>query len=235
MNNSDPLEKPSVVRYFRRFEWYCLVSILGAELAVAHCLPPTILSDWPVLDAIVDFVQHIAPVLSNITADSAPHPEAVRFYVVLTLFVMPIKAWLFYRWIKTPELGIRRFLVVSPLMDQMPAGSDYFMLEPLRRERGIAAKQQPRSLFSRLFWSTLILLLTAGMLWGILVFFRPPYEQQYSDGGAFLSLVSEGYGMWLSWTLQLITFESFCLAVSSFIVRDYLRVIGRAAGKLGGT
>jgi hypothetical protein len=228
MNNSADLEKPGAVRYFRRFEWYCLFSILGAELVLAHSLPPNILSDWPILGALVDLVQRIAPVLSNITVNSAPHPEAVRLYVVLTLFVMPIKAWLFYRWINAPDLGIRRFLVVSPLMDQMPASSDYFMLEPLRRERGIVIKQQPRSLVSRLFWSTLILLLTAGGLWMILQYFRPPAEQQYSDGGAFISLVSEGYSMWLSWTLQLITFESFCLAVSSFIVHDYLKILAKS-------
>ncbi|MFT4581432.1 MAG: hypothetical protein ACI915_000164 [Gammaproteobacteria bacterium] len=221
VNKPRSAKRPPSVRYFLRFEWYLLFSILAAELVLANSLPPNILTDWPTFEYLVDLVQHIAPVLGNITDETAAHPEAVRFYIVVTFFLMLIKAGLFFHWINSKHLGIYRFLVISPLIDTKPTGKDHFILEPLRRERGLAPQNKPRSMFSRVFWSSLILLFAIAMAWGILTFFSPPGPTTRGDGDEFRALVAEGFSMWSSWTVKLLTFESVLLAMSGCIVRDY--------------
>lgn len=221
MNNPPGATKSPSVRYFLRYEWYLLLSILAAELVLANSIPAKILTEWPPIGLLVDLVQHITPVLGKITNETADHPEAVRFYIVVTLFLMLIKAWLLFHWINCKHLGIYRFLVISPLVDKKPAGGDYFVLEPLRREKGLAPQNKPRSMFSRVFWSSLILSFTAALAWGILTFFPPPGPTTYGNGDEFRALVAEGFSMWSSWTLKLLTFESILLAISSSILRDY--------------
>jgi len=201
-------------------QWLLLFYLLVAELILAYSIPANILTQWVFLGALVNFMQNIAPVLGKITHETAEHPDAVRCYIFVTLALLPVKVWIFYQWLNSDRSGIYRYLVVSILTDQKPAEGDNFITDPLRQENQQPVKQKPRSLFSRLFWSTLILLFTVGECWVIYEYYTPDSSAFY-DQLDFRRLVSEGYSMWSDWALQDLTLTSFLLAVSLCILRDY--------------
>ncbi len=203
-----------------QYKWILLFYLLGAELILAYSLPENILSQWSILGGLADLMEKIAPVLGKITYETAARPEAVRCYLVLTISLMPVKVWIFYSWLNSDREGIYRYLVVSLLTDQRPAGGDNFITDPLRQEKCQPAQYKPRSLFSRLIWSTLILLLTIGSGWTVLEFGSPDSNTYYLQL-QFKKLVSGGYDMWSAWVIKRLTTTSFLLAVSICILRDH--------------
>ncbi len=213
-------------------KWLLLANLLAVELILAYVIPQDILSRLVVLGELVNFLQYIAPVLGKITTKTAEHPEVVRCYIFITLSIMPIKVWIFFSWLNSDRTGIYRYLVISPLTDQKPAEGDNFIMDPLRQERKQAAKNIPRSLFSRFVWSTLILLFTFGLMWLILEFYSAPDAPFSEGGGEFRALVSEGFSMWSEWSLKIVTFTSFFLAVSFCIFRDYVICFKRTYNKI---
>jgi hypothetical protein len=209
--------------------WWWIIYLLLAELWLAYAIPGNIFVKAPFLAALVELTQNVAPVLGKITDQTAERPDAVRLYVLLTLAVVPLKVCLFYYWLNSDRTGIYRHLVVTPLTNQQPSGTDNFVSEPLRVEKGKAPSQKPRSLFSRLVWSTLILALTVGGCWVALEFFDPSTS---SGRKHFRKLSAEGIAMWQEWTLELLTLTSFLLAISANILRDYGILLANLCGKL---
>ncbi len=219
--------------YNAKNRWLILFYLLVTELLLAYSIPANILTQLAFLGNLVDLLQSIAPVLGKITHKTAEHPEAVRCYIFITLSLMPIEVWVFYSWLNSDCIGIYRYLVISPLTDQKPAEGDNFITDPLRQERQQPAKQKPRSMLSRLFWSTLILLFTFGMCWGILEF-QSPDSSTYEGQQEFKNMVSEGFNMWSIWVFKLLTFTSFLLAVSICILRDYGLYFKQLYNKING-
>ena len=227
MSKPTTLENLRTVLRFVGFEWSLLLGIFILELKLAYALPGNILSMWPVFGSLVDLLEHGILVLSYITDETAKRPEAVRFYILFTLSLMPIKVWLFYRWLNRNPITVYRFHVITPLTDQQPASSDFLITESLREERGQVPRNRSRSLFSRLFWSTLILLLTAGSVVVLSMFEPTPTAVHWTGQDPFISVVSEGFGLWFEWAMTCVAFPSLMLAISSCIIRDYGIIIKR--------
>lgn len=199
--------------------WRWMVWILLFELWLAYSIPPMLLSDYPMLRWLVDALGQVAPVIGKIDGRFAAHPEAVRFYLALTLLLMAAKVAFFYIWLNSDRTGIYRYLVVSPLTSDKPMSGGEFITDPLHTKDKNPRPQKPRSMFSRVFWSILILGTTIGIAWATLDFGSPnSSNREVLD--TFRALGLEGMPMYWEWTIEHSLFLSFLLAVSISILRD---------------
>lgn len=208
-----------------------LITLILLELLLAYRIPPDLLSQSAMLAGLVNAVQGLAPVLGKVPQYSPENAEVIRLYMALTLLLVPFKVALFYLWLNSDRNGIYRFLVITPLTDTKPAGGDNFVTDPLRQERKEPPKAKRRSVFSRLFWSTLILLLTVGSGLAILISTDP----QSSNPKAvefYRDVAPAGLAMWFTWVIKNLSFWAFFLAVSASILKDYLILFGRGLAKL---
>jgi len=196
-----------------------LVYLLCAELLLAYIIPTNILSLVPALALMVDTISAFAPVINKIQPPYAPNPEPVKFYLAFTLLLFPLKVWFFYAWLNSDRVGLYQHLVVSSETEASPESPVDFVTEPMHQEKQTQTKQKPRSLFSRLFWSALILAISFGFMYALFVGVRPDMDTdtrityyRYGAGGIL---------MWAQWIVKNQLLSSFLLAVSFSVLRDY--------------
>ncbi|MDZ7750150.1 MAG: hypothetical protein U5S82_00475 [Gammaproteobacteria bacterium] len=212
----------------RRQPLCALLTLLLLELLLAYQVPGDLLTQSPMLARLVGLVEQLAPVIGKVSVYGSENGEVIRVYLALTLLVVPVKVWLFYLWLNSDRNGIYRYLVITPLTTTKPAGGDNFVTDPLRQARAREPETKPRSAFSRVFWSTLILLITSGIWWAILGSENTTSPQ--AKGLSFYKDIASGeFGMWFSWVLKYLIFASFLFAVSICILRDYMILLGRWA------
>jgi hypothetical protein len=198
--------------------WRWLVYLLLFELWLAHFIPPTVLTDFPVFNKIVEWMQPFAPVLGYI-GNKVTHPESVRFYVAVTLILFPLKVAYWYWWLNHDRLGGYAHLVISPLTDKTPASASDFIKEPLYRDGFTSRpKQKPRSMASRIIWSLLIVMFAGA---GMTVMLIAGSTNGLVSTKAYHAMSAGGAALWFSWSIKITTFAAFLVAVSFCIIRDY--------------
>lgn len=203
-----------------------LMALFVLELLLAYQVPADLLSQSPMLARLVGLMEQLAPVIGKVSLYGSENAEVIRVYLALTLLLVPIKVWLFYLWLNSDRNGIYRYLVVTPLTITKPAGGDNFVTDPLRQARAREPETKPRSVFSRVFWSTLILLITLGGWWVVLDSTSPNVSKSAAID-FYRELAPAGFAMWFHWAFKKVTFLSFLLAVCICILRDYVILLGR--------
>lgn len=196
-----------------------LIYILTAEYFIATNLSPTILTDYPILNSLVESMAFI-PAVHNFDK-IATHPEAVRFYIALAIFLIIPKSMSIYHWLRKNPIKELRQYVISPLTNTQPASTHQVATDSWMTEEQI--KQQPtkkRSMASRIFWSLMILLFTFGCSYIIYILGyggSQPYMQEVEKNIAVGGLV-----IWFQLSLKMTTFIGLLIAISAFVIKDYL-------------
>lgn len=206
--------------------WRWLIYILLFELWLAYSIPPTILSDVPLLKGLVDTMQLVISGLGYVTPERTLLPEAARLYLSVTFLLVIPKVLFFFYWLNSDRKGIYRHLVISPLTDQSPVNPGEFIIEPMQDGDKQPRQQKSRSMFSRILWSSLILALSLGVLWLIL----DPFTS--NDKTLYRSFMAGGYLMWFGWAVKFLTLASFYFAVCLCIGRDYYVFFSRTISNI---
>jgi hypothetical protein len=217
---STPLEINSIQDFLRwvfiesSAKW--LFMILLFEYIVAVNLSPTILTDYPIFNWVVEKLSFI-PAVHNFD-DIAVHPEAVRFYIVLTtILLIPKSASIYYTLAKKPITGMAAF-VITPYTITKPTEMTRMFVDSWKLPDNVTAgPQQPRSMFSRVFWSLAILIMCTGLVWAY----------HYGVAGHPLQMrdfpLLADNSLWLEFSTTAI-FSALLIAISSFIIKDYIRL-----------
>lgn len=203
----------------RKNVWALLWYILLVELGLAYLIPMDIISYISFIEVPINYMGTIFPTLGEISNDGIIINQHIRFYLFISLCLMPIKIWIFYNWLNSSQMGVYRFFVISPLTNEKPIKGENYVADPIRQINKHKAKNEPRSLASRFIWSSLILLFTAGCVWMIL----ETYSLNSADGIRLYKkqLLNGGLDLWFNWGLLKVLFTSLMLAISLCVLRDY--------------
>jgi hypothetical protein len=205
------------------FKWLFIESsarwlfyILGAEYVIATNLSPTILTDYPILNNLVESMAFI-PAVHNFDK-IATHPEAVRFYIALAILLVIPKSFAVYDWLKkNPNMWMRQF-IITPLTTSKPTSAQLATRLSKTEEEIAQMPTEPRSRASAIFWSLMILGFAAvaiGML----------FMEGFSKTSAFLQedykkIGMGGFSIWYEFSLRNATFTSLLLAISTVVIKD---------------
>lgn len=196
-----------------------LIYILAIEFFIATNTSPTILTDYPILNHLVESMAFI-PAIHNFDK-IATHPEAVRFYIALAILLVIPKSFAVYDWLKkNPNMWMRQF-IITPLTTTAPTSSQL----ATRLSKNEAEIEQlptlPRSRASAIFWSLMIL----GFALSISIVFvfdagRSTNDAHIQEG--INKIAKGGLFMWFEFSLMKSTFTSLLLAVSAVVLKDYI-------------
>lgn len=194
-----------------------LFIILAFEYLVAVNLSPTILTDYPLFNWIVESMAFI-PAIHNFD-EIAVHPEAVRFYIALVfLLLIPKSISIYYFLVRNPITGMATY-VITPYTATKPKNTRLITAH-LTKEEIDALPSVERSLFSRFFWSIMTLLFTYMML---VVIFMLGFESKSPTVQAMnISIASEEPDMWFQ-VSGFLTLSGLLLSISFFIIKDYIK------------
>jgi hypothetical protein len=216
-----PLDPPPPPRLDVRMKhvWQWFVGLHVFELVAALWLAESALARHPLVVKLVRAIDGIAPAVGNF--DSASHDvAAVRFFLALTLCLLPYKVLFWFLWLNSDRWANYRHFVVSPLTHDRPTTGD-FVQAPVAAERTDAPR---RSMLNRVVWSLLTLGMSAMGWW--LVF---DYGFEVRDSIDTLrrierrqqAIMAGGFAMWLNWSVFLLNFSAALLAVGICVLRDY--------------
>jgi len=198
--------------------------ILLFEYIVAMTISPTILSRSPFLNSFVECFAFI-PVVHGFD-DTAKHPEAVRFYIVMTTLLLIPKVMSIYTTFAKSKVPFMLSYVITPYTKTKAADSGKLFRDTffgVERENS-EIEQVPRSMFSRIVCSLLFLVV------GLVV----AYIKSYGVSGYPPLQITSGHltiGFDLWWEFSASNTEiALVLAICTFIIKDYIRLfisIGR--------
>ena len=196
-----------------------LIYILTAEYFIATNLSPTILTDYPILNSLVESMAFI-PAIHNFDK-IATHPEAVRFYIALAILLVIPKSFAVYDWLKkNPNMWMKQF-IITPLTTTKPTSAQ-LATRLSKTEAEIAQMPTvPRSRASAIFWSLMILLF---MLMMCFVFV---FDTGFSNTSEYVQklqnrIAMNGVLMWYQLSVKQMTVSVLLLTVSAVIIRDYI-------------
>lgn len=196
-----------------------LIYILTAEYFIATNLSPTILTDYPTLNYLVESMAFI-PAVHNFDK-VAVHPEVVRFYIVLAILLVIPKSFAVYDWLKNnPNMWMRQF-IITPLTTTAPASSQLATRLSKSEEEIEKLPTVPRSRASAIFWSLMILLFTISTMivtWSEGGFGRDSFYVNMLNA----RIIQGGISMWFELSVKNMTFTGLLLAISFVIIRDYI-------------
>jgi len=199
-----------------------LFMILLFEYIVAVNLSPTILTDYPLFNWVVEKLSFI-PAVHNFD-DIAVHPEAVRFYIALAFILLIPKAIsIYYFLVKNPITGMATY-VITPYTTTKPDSTRRMFSDSWQdEENATVGEQKPRSMFSRIFWSMMILALTMGAIW-VFVF----TDFGHGDFSSFLkksdaNIANGGITLWYEFSINNMGISGLLIAISAFVIKDYIR------------
>ena len=196
-----------------------LMLILAFEFFVATNLSPTILTDYPILNSLVESMAFI-PAIHNFDK-IATHPEAVRLYIALAILLVIPKSFAVYDWLKkNPNMWMRQF-IITPLTTTKPTSAQLATRLSKTEEEIAQMPTEPRSRASAIFWSLMIL----GFALSISIVFvfdagRSTNDAHIQEG--INKIAKGGLFMWFEFSLMKSTFTSLLLAVSVVVLKDYI-------------
>lgn len=202
--------------------WRWVIGILAFELLLAHVLPTWDLAGLAPLNAAVDALARIAPVIHNFD-QAAPHPAGLALYFALGVLLLPAKAVLVHRWLNSSRIAMYRHFVISPLTPAIPASANDFLREPVRD--GPAA-ETPRTLGSRIRWSLAILLFTvAGLVFLVQLGWEIPANDPGGRRYELARLAGGGFALWVKWSLLWTSYGALLVAILVNVLRDWGRFL----------
>lgn len=92
-------------------------------------------------------------------------PASLKLYHAISLILLAPKVVLIALWLNSDRSGMYQTLVVSPLTYTKGLSTQDFVLEPMRTPEQNSPKPIYRSMFSRIFWSSLTLMIGFLCLW----------------------------------------------------------------------
>jgi hypothetical protein len=189
------------------------------EFFLAANMSSTVLTNHPYLVPLVDLAQTFAPVIGKIDASIVKHPERVRLFIALTVFILPVKMLIVYRWLRRKPAGVYSAVVISPLTDtQVAKGIEWMEIEEDSDTSNLPRK--PRSMRSRVIWSLLILAMAAGSPY---VLFDGLVGFGATKIGGGLPLLDKGVvSMWFHWVVRGLVFSMVMVPVGVCIIQDYV-------------
>ena len=193
-----------------------LFIILLFEYIVAVNLSPTILTDYPLFNWVVESMASISPGLHNYDHITV-HPEAVRFFFALTtLTLIPKSICIYYFLMKNPITAMNTYVITINTTKQPASTSEMFINSWQKEEEATLGPQKPRSMLSRVFWTLMILLFTAVLIW---VHYFP------TDAPFLIDKTPLAIGWFLLWAnfTAISVFNGLFLAISYFIIWDYIQ------------
>lgn len=195
-----------------------LIYILAIEFFIATNTSPTILTDYPILNHLIESMAFI-PAIHNFDK-IATHPEAVRFYIALAILLVIPKSFAVYDWLKkNPNMWMRQF-IITPLTTSSPASPQLATRLGKTEEEIAKLPTVPRSRASAIFWSLMILGFAVGAI-GML------FMEGFSKTSAFLQedykkIGMGGFSIWYEFSLRNTTFTSLLLAISTVVIKEYI-------------
>lgn len=206
-----------------RHRWRCFTGLLLFEMALAALLPDDVLTLFPSLDRIVTELQAYIPSIAAFDKAEFPGNGATRLFMSIALLLVPLKVFLFYDWMADVRSGVSKHLVVTLTSDTKPADGSGFVSDPLYEDMGAKRPTKPRSMFSRIFWSLLILGMTA--VWWFMVhsvFDMDDYSGIDSRSRGFRSLAyRRWFESWYEWSIASLSFTAFFTTSSIFVLKGY--------------
>jgi hypothetical protein len=197
-----------------------ILGICGAELVLAYELPLPGLMGAPVVRAFVDFIALVAPAVHHFDR-IAPDPEAISFFLAITIVVALVKAAVFFRWLNVDRIGMYRHLVISPLTDTAPKRGMEFLTDALNDSN--IREERFRPMRSRVIWSLSALFMAAALVVTILISgWELVQSPRVSTPEALVRVAQGGLALWFYWAVIRMTFCAFLLAIIASILRDYV-------------
>jgi len=196
-----------------------LIYILTAEYFIATNLSPTILTDYPTLNYLVESIAFI-PAVHNFDK-VAVHPEVVRFYIALAILLVIPKSFAVYDWLKNnPNMWMRQF-IITPLTTTAPASSQLATRLSKTEEEIEKLPTVARSRTSAIFWSLMILFV------GIIVPSVMIFVNGFSNHSEYVTgrqnrIAIGGIAMWYQLSVSQMTISALMYAICTVIIRDYI-------------
>jgi hypothetical protein len=144
--------------------WIIFCVILELGLVYSHAI--NFLSTLHFIQSLLDSLQTVFLGLGTVKGHVSD-PEAYKLYHAISLLLLVPKTLLVFLWLDSNRTGIYQTLVISPLTYSTGQSTSDFILEPIRVSNQDLPKPEYRSMFSRIAWSTFILLLSFGFLWAL--------------------------------------------------------------------
>ena len=205
-----------------RVLWPWAIGILALELLLARVLPSRDFAGFAPVNAAVDALARIAPVIHNFDP-VAPHPAGLALYFALGVLLVPAKAVLVHCWLNSSRIAMYRHFVISPLTPAIPASANDFVREPVRDG---PAGEAPRSLGSRIRWSLAILLFTvAGLVLLVQLGWEIPANQPGDRRHELARLAGGGFALWVKWSLLWTSYGALLFAILVNVLRDWGRFL----------
>lgn len=208
------------------FKWLIIESsarwlfyILGAEYVIATNLSLTILTDYPILNNLVEGMAFI-PAVHNFDK-IATHPEAVRFYIALTILLVIPKSFAVYDWLKkNPNMWMKQ-LIITPLTTTKPTSAQLATRLSKTEEKIAQMPTEPRSRASAIFWSLMIL------GFGFIVPTTMIIHNGFSTTSEYVAgrqhfVALGGLLMWFQISLKQMTLTALMYSICAVIIRDYI-------------
>lgn len=206
-----------------------LLYILTFELFVALTISPTILTDYRLANYFVEVMSFLDVV--HAYDEAVTNPEAVSFFIALSffLFIPKVFAWYLF-FIKTPYSQLAQF-VITPYTKYKPNRTLGFFEMPTEEE----AKEIftiKRSMFSRIIWSLLSLLIAIGIIWMQLKV-SPDIRQVTPISKNLTGMIAAGdIFLWFSVAIYITAASALMMNVIYFICRDYCLFTKELTGKV---
>ncbi|PCJ33203.1 MAG: hypothetical protein COA90_00795 [Gammaproteobacteria bacterium] len=200
-------------------KWLCIILLF--EYWVAVTISPTLLTDFSLANDFVEVMSFIPTV--HAFDDLAIHPEATRFFIALSFFLLLAKSMAIYVFfLNNPNTEMSQF-VITPYTKTKP-NRNFKLSGVLTEEEAKQLSTVKRSMFSRIVWSILSLGLAAGFIFMSLNVGSVSERDLRVTQGVHQSLIQGGFSMWLSFSLYRLTIAAGAITVAFFIIKDYLRL-----------
>lgn len=206
-----------------------LIYILVFECIVAVTLSPTILTDYVLAQYFVDKMSFLNAV--HAFDGEVRHPEAVSFFIALSFVLLIPKAVAWYAFLKnTPYSQLAQF-VITPYSKYKP-NRTLGLFEMPTEEQAKQIFTIERSMFSRIIWSLLSLLLSIGILW-----YTADMNPDHDRNGLLLKektalINAGGIYIWFVISFAYVAMASLMMSVIYFICRDYCRFFNELVYKV---
>ena len=221
----------------RRSPWIWFIPFLVFEYWLLLQIPETVLSDSRVAAGFVRLMDHVLPVVHQLDR-LASKPEVLSFFLAISPLLLVPKIIFWVEILGSDKLRMLRYFVVSPLTTNVPKNAFDFVTDPLRDERENRSTQltQPIGLGRRIFISiaTLMFALFAGLSWPWFLYGTDVVHGRPADFRV-LATAAGGWRLWLSWSVYQMNVAAGFLAISYYVLADYVvwlrNIINKSRGQ----
>jgi len=198
--------------------WKAILILILIELVLVYKVNGYRLHDG-LVQQFIEFTQVLAPNIGKVNAHDGESTGAIRLYMSLSFYIFLLKILVFYFWLNRGD-DHHAQLVVSPETTVHEGTVGDYIQAPLKEQVDTKAKKS-RSMLNRIVWSILIVAFSLTAIWFFLFAGDPEYERNASKFKYFSSLSFGGLSLWITWSMQWLTFTAFLTAIAIHTVKGY--------------